>query len=139
ADAAADAAAEGKPRVGLGAVLDEALGAELLGSWIQILAQVDERDPGIHLDARGKLPARDGPGHGQRPLGGVDHRTQPQGLLDDGIEVGVVLSSRHRARTRGLRRSNSNANARPVAVVSCPAPSIVNSSSRSSASVIAWP
>ncbi len=52
-----------------------------------------ERDCGIHLHSRGKLPSGDRARHGQRPLGGVDHRPQSQGLFDDRVEVGVVVSS----------------------------------------------
>jgi hypothetical protein len=91
-DTASDTAAEGQPRIGLGAILDESLGSELMRSWVQILTQMHERDPGIHLHPGGELPARDRPGCGERALGGVDHRAQPQGLLDHCVEVGVIVS-----------------------------------------------
>jgi hypothetical protein len=54
---------------------------------------VNECDRGIHLHAGRQLPARDRPGHGQRALGGVDHRAQPQGLLDHRIQIEVILPS----------------------------------------------
>ena len=57
---------------------------------VQVLAHVHERDPGIHLHSGRQLPARDGSRYRQRPLGRVDHRPQPQRLLDDGVEVGIV-------------------------------------------------
>ena len=47
ANTAADAAAEGQPRVRLGALLEEALRAELTWARIEVGTVVDERDPGI--------------------------------------------------------------------------------------------
>ena len=50
-----------------------------------------EGDPGVHLHAGRELPPGDRPRHRQRALGGVDHGTQAQGLLDDRVQVVVAV------------------------------------------------
>ena len=92
ADTTSNPTAEGEPRVGLGTVLDEPLGPELVRPRVQVLAHVHERDPRVNLHPGRQLPARDRPGCGERALGGIDHRAQSQGLLDDRVEVGVVVA-----------------------------------------------
>ena len=90
ADAAPDTAAERQPRVGLDAVVEEPLRTEAPGLWIEIGPPVDERYRGIDLDPGRQRPAADLAWLRQRALGGVDDGAQPQRLLADCLEEGIV-------------------------------------------------
>ena len=138
AQAAAGAAAERDPacRCRAGRRPRKRSGAERAGVGVEVLAAVDQADRRVDLDPGRDLVAAEAErlaAHDAADAG--DHRPDPQRLLDDRVEVRARRRCSARsstARRRAARRSKHQA--RPVAVVSCPASSRVISSSRTSRS-----
>ena len=143
ADAAAHAAAEGDPGVGVGLAVEEALGPELLRLGEEVLAVVQRGDRRQHVGARRQLVAADRERRGQLAGDVDDHRPRAQRLLDRRLEVVVLAGGDRLAQARRAPRRCAAAapspRRAPVAVVSWPAPSTVTSSSRSSSSLIGLP
>ncbi len=99
----------------------EALGPEREWVWIEVGAAVEQVDRGRHVDAGRQLPAAELQRGLQAPGDERDYGSQPQRLLDHGVQVRtfpgalVVEKLGERARVR-LRSSIVNASA--LAVVS---------------------
>ena len=104
---------------------------------------VHERDSGVDLHPRRQLPAGDGARRSERALRGVDDRPQAQRLLDGGLQVRVVIPGQLVAQARQHARVAQQQIERERKAVwrwsRGRLRSSVNSSSRSSTSVIVRP
>ena len=90
AQAPPGAAAEGKPRVGIGTPTDEALGAKREGVGVHVGPPVGEHDVRHRDHPLREVDAAQGHGLCQPAAHLRDDRAQAQRLLDDGVETRVV-------------------------------------------------